>query len=265
MHPLSAGAKHDFRRVTLGVRPRGPAKSLVFFSEKSVLLRVFCRGVGKDRRHIHTVLPNLSVPRRLGSPHGACVLRSKKFCPLRVPHWGTPEDTHRTARAVLTRAVSRQENLHKVWSNPVMFIRARQRSREGVMQENPSSKVWFGQSILFSTLCSLDSRGTWVKSKHFKITVSSWSVAVSLMVGWVSWGQLFVSIDFKRRAVASSQPPVLCSLAAFLESTACTKPDGSSAWLLIQVIVHSPYQKLPIKCRDTYAQGKDGNTNKNSA
>ena len=28
--PLSAGAKHDFRKVTLGVSPTGPAKSLIF-------------------------------------------------------------------------------------------------------------------------------------------------------------------------------------------------------------------------------------------
>ena len=40
-----------------------------------------------------------------------------------------------------------------------------------------------------------------------------------------------------------SQPPAPCSLAAFLESTARTKFDGSAAWRLIQVIVHSPQQE----------------------
>ena len=39
-----------------------------------------------------------------------------------------------------------------------------------------------------------------------------------------------------------SQPPLPCSLAA-LESAACTKLDGSSAWLLIQAIVHSTQQE----------------------
>ena len=86
---VSAGAKHDFRRVTLGVSPRGPAKSLIFLflKEKSVLLRVFCRGVGKDRRHIHAVFPiwvYQDVP--LGRPHGAerkVTFGTPVFCAVR--------------------------------------------------------------------------------------------------------------------------------------------------------------------------------------
>ena len=46
-----------------------------------------------------------------------------------------------------------------------------------------------------------------------------------------------------------SQPPVLSSLTAFLESITCTKLDGSVAWLLIQVIVHSPQQGTSNQCR----------------
>ena len=40
----SSGAKHDFRRPTLGVSARGPAKSLslLFLKESSVLPAVFC-------------------------------------------------------------------------------------------------------------------------------------------------------------------------------------------------------------------------------
>ena len=60
--------------------------------------------------------------------------------------------------------------------------------------------------------------------------------------GMVSWDQLLVYIAFSWRAVLS-QPLVPCSVAAFLESTACTKPDGSSVWLLIQMTVHSLQQK----------------------
>ena len=55
---LLAGAKPDFRRVTWGgvlIVVKGPGKipGLSLLKEKSVLLRVFCRGAGKDRRHSH--------------------------------------------------------------------------------------------------------------------------------------------------------------------------------------------------------------------
>ena len=53
-----------------------------------------------------------------------------------------------------------------------------------------------------------------------------------------------------------SKPPAPCSLAAFLDSTACTKPDGSAAWFLIRVIVHGPQQETFNQCRNTYAHGK---------
>ena len=108
----SAPARHDFRRVTLGVSQRGPAKSQIFFSgEKSVLLRVLCRGVAKGRRHIQAVFPT--------SPWGAPTGRSAKSClaPLCFTQW----KALCTRRAVLARAVSRQDGFHKVWSNPAML------------------------------------------------------------------------------------------------------------------------------------------------
>ena len=52
-----------------------------------------------------------------------------------------------------------------------------------------------------------------------------------------------------------SQPPVLCSLAAFLESTACTKPECRFAWFFIQGLFTARGKKPLIKCRNTYAQG----------
>ena len=42
-----------------------------------------------------------------------------------------------------------------------------------------------------------------------------------------------------------SQPLVTCSLAAFLESIVCAKPDGSAAWHRIQIAAHGAQQDTP--------------------
>ena len=62
-----------------------------------------------------------------------------------------------------------------------------------------------------------------------------------------------------------SQPPVPCSLATFLESTARTKLDGVLLGVLFRWSFTTHSKKPPIKCRDTDAQAEDGNTNKKSA
>ena len=79
------------------------------------------------------------------------------------------------------------------------IVRARQRSREGVVRRIRRPKFDFGQSILFSVLYSLEALESRVGDDNYSvILISGW-----LMVEWVSWSQLLVSIAFKRRTVAS--------------------------------------------------------------
>ena len=97
-------------------------------------------------------------------------------------------------------------------------------------------KLDFGQSILFSALYSLEALESRVGDQKLQCHLDQWLIdgGMGVLEPVACVHCLYVKNS------GFSQPLVPCSLAAFLESTACTKPDGSSAWLLIQVIVHSP-------------------------
>ena len=126
-------------------------------------------------------------------------------------------------------------------------VRSAPKEQRRCRAENASSKAWFW--TVHFVLCPLLSTGTWVRSRRLKITVSSWSVADWWWDGCLGTSCLCPFVWVKNSGF--SQPPVPCSLAAFLESAACTKLDGSSVWRLLQVIVHSPQQEtsnqMPIR------------------
>ena len=120
------------------------------------------------------------------------------------------------------------------------MIRACQMRTAGVVRRIRRPKVDRGQSISFSavyySLQALEPRaGDSILQCHFDQWLIDGGMGVLGPVACVHCPSVKNS--------GFSQPSVPCSLAAFLERTACTKIDGSPALLLIQVIVHSPQQK----------------------
>ena len=118
----SAGVKHDFRRMILGVYPRGPAKSLRFLCLKDrSVLRQCSLDVLAGAEGIFTLIspPKCTKTSPWGAPRGSVRgSRSKKLCPLGAPHWGTPGDAPHTTQTALPHSVSRQDGFHQILSNP---------------------------------------------------------------------------------------------------------------------------------------------------